>query len=1181
MLLMPGSNKTNTHPPTDDTFDLPDQSLYVPRNKSTGNLLSKTEKTAERGRVRYSIDAGTPQELNVAKWVPCRTKSKAVTLIAFANRTQLIEHDHSLGLSGLRRIRRQPPSRAPTMPSSPDLSFVAPQLLSASTMPISAASSRSTSLHAAPGRSSPGLEDLQRFPSESLHSFSFAHQSEDFLHSRQNILKKSIEFMRDRLGWAASSPALASAQARLSGDAELQSMMELLKKANILGVGISRAKEDKAGYGPLTGPADVDGANVFEKSFTQRSASIPEDAVMEDEPDADGDGSDLDLGRDAEGGFGMLYSEPGRLRTNIKRTFTDISSLSLQAKLTEALAQPYSTDGQDSSYSLLSSPGPPGTATVAQSAGGPPLHSHSSKWAPAAQAVFRTEAKAPWTILAANDLACLVFGVTRAEVRKLGILEVVQEDRRSWLEERLRGPGPGSDEKARAAAKLSAVDGQAKTSLVGSKGGITAQLLGKAPAREKNQRRAQTEDGSGGYYKPKTSKNHPVTKSRGVLLCGDVVPIQKRNGSSGSASFWVMEKRGGLIWVLEEIIENVAFLKIDEDGSVSEARGDVEPIWGQERIKKGTPITVLFPHLPGNAIDGNSDEASSTIAKLRHFTAFTAHGINVPTTNTSGVGSRDLRVSSFPHIAGIMVLSPSSLKITSSNAVFSAALFGHEHPEGLLVTDLIPGFDELLRVLTEEDKVDLVDGIVIPEHSFRRARALVALREGKANAANIFLRPSGLPAKHRDGAEITVDVQMRVVKSESVFAVGTQSTIEEKDEDSEDETVAVTEVVYALWITYSRQLHSAGLGLAGQGSRVSRPITPPNQPAPSQTMTSASPEPLPSVASSKSADSSQVSLLTQQLQESISTTISDEPLEHPGPNVVNLSVDPYKKKAIDDFVVLEEMGSGAYGQVKLARYKKNNSRKMVLKYVTKRRILVDTWTRDRRLGTVPLEIHVMDYLRRDGFKHPNIVEMIDFFEDDINYYIEMLPHGIPGMDLFDYIELRTNMEEGECRSIFKQVVDAIHHLHTKALVVHRDIKDENVVLDGEGNIKLIDFGSAAYIKNGPFDVFVGTIGKLGLLVLMLEGLLTLLDYAAPEVLQGKAYRGKEQDVWALGILLYTIVYKENPFYNIDEILDHPLRVPFIPFSEACIDLIRKMLDRDVDERITITEVTEHAWIVAE
>lgn len=965
------------------------------------------------------------------------------------------------------------------MPSSPESSYIAPQLLSASTMPASTTSSRSASLHATPGASSPGLEDVQRFPSESLHSFSFAHQSEDFLHTRQNILKKSIEFMRDRLGWAASSPALASAQARVSGDAELQSMMELLKKANILGVGTSKAQEDNAGYGPLTGPADVDRANIFEKSFNQKSAKVPEDVLIEEETETQSNAHDLVLDGNVEGDHGIPDSEPGPLRTNLKRTFTDISSLSLQAKLMETLAQPYSENAQNSSFNLLSPPAPPESAGVAQSAGGPSLHSHSSKWAPAAQVVFRTDAKAPWTILAANDLACLVFGVTRAEVRKLGILEVVQEDRRSWLEEKLRGPGADSDERARAAANYSVANGAAKKSLVGSKGGITAQLLSKAPVREKMQRRAQTDDGSGSYYKPKTSKNHPTTKSRGVLLCGDVVPIQKRNGSTGSASFWVMEKRGGLIWVLEEIIENVAFIKLDEAGSVSEARGDVEPIWGQERIQKGSHISALFAHLPPDCIEANGSSLLSTLSKLRHFTARTVNGIDVPTTNTAVSGPQDLRVSSFPHIAGVMVLAPSSLKITSSNTVFSAALFGHEYPEGLLITDLIPDFDDLLRVLTEEDKVDLVDGIVIPEHSFRRARALTALREGKANAASIFLRPLGLPARHRDGAEIMVDVQMRVVKSESVFPVGTPNTIEENDEECEDERVAVTEVVYALWITYSRQLHSAGLGLAEQDARLSRPITPPNQPLPGPTDSLTSPEPQSSAASSKSNESSQVSLLAQPLPDSTSTTISDEPLEHPGPLVVNSSSEALKKKTIDDFIILEEMGSGAYGQVKLARYKRNNSRKMVLKYVTKRRILVDTWTRDRRLGTVPLEIHVMDYLRREEFKHPSIVEMVDFFEDDVNYYIEMLPHGIPGMDLFDYIELRTNMEEGECRSIFKQVVGAIHHLHTQALVVHRDIKDENVVLDGEGKIKLIDFGSAAYIKNGPFDVFVGTIGKLG------------------------------------------------------------------------------------------------------
>jgi protein-serine/threonine kinase len=103
-----------------------------------------------------------------------------------------------------------------------------------------------------------------------------------------------------------------------------------------------------------------------------------------------------------------------------------------------------------------------------------------------------------------------------------------------------------------------------------------------------------------------------------------------------------------------------------------------------------------------------------------------------------------------------------------------------------------------------------------------------------------------------------------------------------------------------------------------------------------------------------------------------------------------------------------------------------------------------------------------------------------------------------------------------------------------------------------------------------------------------------LDYAAPEVLAGKSYKGKEQDVWALGVLLYTICYKENPFYNvshsknnssgllsnrnvkIDEIMDRELRIPFV-MSETSLDLIRLMLDRDVERRPTIEKVLAHPW----
>lgn len=78
------------------------------------------------------------------------------------------------------------------------------------------------------------------------------------------------------------------------------------------------------------------------------------------------------------------------------------------------------------------------------------------------------------------------------------------------------------------------------------------------------------------------------------------------------------------------------------------------------------------------------------------------------------------------------------------------------------------------------------------------------------------------------------------------------------------------------------------------------------------------------------------------------------------------------------------------------------------------------------------------------------------------------------------------------------------------------------------------------------------------------------------MLAGKPYNGKEQDVWALGILLYTIIYKENPFYSIDEIMDRDLRVPYT-ISDDSIDLIRNMLNRDVSQRFDIIQVLEHPW----
>ena len=943
------------------------------------------------------------------------------------------------------------------------------------------------------GPASPTLnfsEDLTRFPSESLHSFSFAHQSEDVLHNRQGVLKRAVEFMRDRLGFGVLHPGVMTAQAKVRGDAEIQSMMDLLRRANILGNEDDERDDLRQLHGPLTGPAIVE-KNVFDKAFVgsqtspEQSREHPSSGQAAEQaqdnvasrPGSSQSEPSLNRGLSAPEPVehesplsGSPVLQPRRLSSNmsgLRRTYTDLSLANLQTKLVEALAKPYRANDPNHD-SLLHSLTPiigAGTGMNTPSH----VHGHNNRWVPAAQAVFNTEASAPYTILAANDLACLVFGVTKSDFKKLSILEIVREGRRAWLEAKLRSPGSEATRRPRPQCSKSARTSPRASFSLASRGGVTAQLLSKTPWR---QQRAQTSDLNG--KTTKSESNHPSNKSRGVLLCGDIVPIRKRNQATGAASLWVKEKRGGLIWVLEEIAEDIAILTLDAGLHVTSAEGAINTIWGKSHVSFQTPLRHLIPHVPWKRGSSIMDKLGfENKSAIQHFVTKSENEVTIPVSMTMEPDGKSLRVSSFPHIAGIVVLSASTLRVMSSNSVFSAALFGKADLEGQEIAELIPHFETILNILTEEDNINLVDGIVVPETSFRKARQQLAIREGDANAADLFLRASGLVARHRDGSGINIDLQMRVVRSQSSFT--DESVIEEKSDNSEsssedDSSADTSEIVYALWITYSRQLHSPIIP--------NDPATPnvpqthcPHQPSPGQEDRSISPQPI--EADDLKAEMSNQQTLSQQIQEAASEPISESP---PKPVKAQTKELVRRNRKITDFTILEDMGQGAYGQVKLARDSEGN--KVVIKYVTKKRILIDTWTRDRRLGTVPLEIHVLNYLRQDELRHPNIVEMTNFFEDDINYYIEMVPHGLPGMDLFDYIEMKTTMDEVECRNIFLQVVDALHHLHIRALIVHRDIKDENIVLDRNGNVKLIDFGSAAYIKHGPFDVFVGTIGML-------------------------------------------------------------------------------------------------------
>ncbi|GJJ75517.1 hypothetical protein EMPS_07875 [Entomortierella parvispora] len=166
-------------------------------------------------------------------------------------------------------------------------------------------------------------------------------------------------------------------------------------------------------------------------------------------------------------------------------------------------------------------------------------------------------------------------------------------------------------------------------------------------------------------------------------------------------------------------------------------------------------------------------------------------------------------------------------------------------------------------------------------------------------------------------------------------------------------------------------------------------------------------------------------------------------------------------------------------------------------------------------------------------------------------------------DLFECIEHHSKFSEAQARVIFKQIVDCVWYLNEKS-ICHRDIKDENIVIDNDFVVKLIDFGSAVIIPKNTdktFDRFYGTI-----------------NYASPEILKGEKYRAESAEIWSLGILLYTILYGEVPFNDPMQAISGPYIPPRVKSSSECLHLLNWMLAKDAKNRATIQQVADHAWI---
>ncbi|MFH4974608.1 hypothetical protein AB6A40_001317 [Gnathostoma spinigerum] len=192
-----------------------------------------------------------------------------------------------------------------------------------------------------------------------------------------------------------------------------------------------------------------------------------------------------------------------------------------------------------------------------------------------------------------------------------------------------------------------------------------------------------------------------------------------------------------------------------------------------------------------------------------------------------------------------------------------------------------------------------------------------------------------------------------------------------------------------------------------------------------------------------------------------------------------------------------------------------------------------------------------------------VIRLIDWYCMPQGFLIVM-ERPQPCIDLFDFIRSQNRLTEELSRYVFRQIVKTIVAC-AKIGVLHRDIKDENVIIDlVDGRTHLIDFGAATLLKNTNYTDFQGT--RL---------------YCPPEWFLHSLYLGEEAAVWSLGVLLYNMLNGRLPFRSEKDICTSHLIGPlpfYTPVSDAAKNMIECCLQFNPFERCRLNDLMNHEWL---
>ncbi|XP_037951915.1 aurora kinase C [Teleopsis dalmanni] len=257
---------------------------------------------------------------------------------------------------------------------------------------------------------------------------------------------------------------------------------------------------------------------------------------------------------------------------------------------------------------------------------------------------------------------------------------------------------------------------------------------------------------------------------------------------------------------------------------------------------------------------------------------------------------------------------------------------------------------------------------------------------------------------------------------------------------------------------------------------------------------------------------------------------------------------------LDDFEIGRPLGRGKFGNVYLAREKMS-------KYVIALKVLFKSQIQESNVEhQVRREIEIQSHVR-----HPNILRLYGYFHDGARIYL-ILEYA-PGGTLYNEMRSQPLKRFGESKSAsyINCLASALEYLHERD-VIHRDIKPENLLLGHNEELKIADFGWSVHEPNSMRTTLCGT-----------------LDYLPPEMVQGKPHT-KNVDLWSLGVLCYELLVGRAPFLatGYDDTYRKIVRGDYkLPdhVSHAAANLISKLLVLDPHNRLPLTKVRKHPWIV--